>query len=422
MLERTFSNSSLSGEASGSSGTTGVHDFNNLSSIVYSTFPQQPKKRRNLPGHPEPNAEVIALSPRSLLASNRFVCEVCNKGFQRDQNLQLHRRGHNLPWKLNKRINGEYRKKVYVCPETSCVHHNPSRALGDLTGIKKHFCRKHREKRLRCYKCSKMYAVESDYKAHLKVCGTRETICDCGRVFSRKDKYETHRPFCDALAREAGSAQAIPIPPMYHFSQQNQNHDPNLNTSNGFSSPFFLEQLTVLQPSPPLPLISPPPAQQQPPPPPPPLIFLEQPNITQSAINTAHMSGSSALQQASNVDAGSISAAHTLSMGHIASSSLTQFDTNGFRQISEVGVESGTPDEISKKYLGCSSEKSSMWKNTDGPTRDFLGLAGEGGRHVKCNNNIHSFTRAIYFGSYDREHLLLRAPGLGYGDAWTGDY
>ncbi|CAG7896305.1 unnamed protein product [Brassica rapa] len=41
----------------------------------------------------DPEAEVIALSPKTLMAKNRFVCEICNKGFQRDQNLQLHRRG-----------------------------------------------------------------------------------------------------------------------------------------------------------------------------------------------------------------------------------------------------------------------------------------------------------------------------------------
>ncbi|KAF7808394.1 protein indeterminate-domain 11-like isoform X3 [Senna tora] len=33
------------------------------------------------------------------------------------------------------------RKIVYVCPEKSCVHNHPSRALGDLPSIKKHFCR-----------------------------------------------------------------------------------------------------------------------------------------------------------------------------------------------------------------------------------------------------------------------------------------
>uniref|UniRef100_A0A3Q7IZY4 C2H2-type domain-containing protein n=2 Tax=Solanum lycopersicum TaxID=4081 RepID=A0A3Q7IZY4_SOLLC len=152
----------------------------------------------------DPNAEVIALSPKSLMATNRFVCEICNKGFQRDQNLQLHRRGHNLPWKLKQRNNKEViKKKVYICPEKSCVHHDPSRALGDLTGVKKHYSRKHGEKKWKCEKCSKKYAVQSDWKAHSKICGTREYKCDCGTLFSRKDSFITHRAFCDALAEES---------------------------------------------------------------------------------------------------------------------------------------------------------------------------------------------------------------------------
>lgn len=135
----------------------------------------------------DPNAEVIALSPKTLMAKNRFVCEICHKGFQRDQNLQLHRRGHNLPWKLKQRnsSSSEARKRVYVCPEALCVHHNPARALGDLTGIKKHFSRKHGEKKWKCEKCSKKYAVQSDWKAHSKTCGTKEYKCDCGTIFSR---------------------------------------------------------------------------------------------------------------------------------------------------------------------------------------------------------------------------------------------
>lgn len=133
----------------------------------------------------DPTAEVVALSPTTLMATNRFVCEICNKGFQRDQNLQLHRRGHNLPWKLRQRTTTEVRKRVYICPEPTCVHHNPARALGDLTGIKKHYSRKHGEKKWKCDKCSKKYAVQSDWKAHQKTCGTREYKCDCGTIFSR---------------------------------------------------------------------------------------------------------------------------------------------------------------------------------------------------------------------------------------------
>lgn len=178
-------------------------------SVVEPTLPV--KKKRNLPGMPDPDAEVIALSPKTLMATNRFVCEICNKGFQRDQNLQLHRRGHNLPWKLRQRTNKEVRKRVYLCPEPTCIHHDPSRALGDLTGIKKHFCRKHGEKKFKCERCSKKYAVQSDWKAHMKTCGTREYRCDCGTLFSRRDSFITHRAFCDALAQESALAQPLAI-------------------------------------------------------------------------------------------------------------------------------------------------------------------------------------------------------------------
>ncbi|RDX78826.1 Protein indeterminate-domain 5, chloroplastic, partial [Mucuna pruriens] len=186
------------------------HSLTPSSSTTPAAPPPQ-KKKRNQPGTPcnslnsisNPDAEVIALSPKTLMATNRFICEVCNKGFQREQNLQLHRRGHNLPWKLKQKTTKEPKRKVYLCPEPTCVHHDPSRALGDLTGIKKHYSRKHGEKKWKCDKCSKKYAVQSDWKAHSKTCGTREYRCDCGTLFSRRDSFITHRAFCDALAQES---------------------------------------------------------------------------------------------------------------------------------------------------------------------------------------------------------------------------
>ncbi|KAG1335392.1 protein indeterminate-domain 7 [Cocos nucifera] len=221
-MEENMSNlTSASGEASVTS---------NQQSSFASANPAPVKKKRNLPGNPDPDAEVIALSPKTLMATNRFVCEICNKGFQRDQNLQLHRRGHNLPWKLKQRSSKEVRKKVYICPEVTCVHHDPSRALGDLTGIKKHFSRKHGEKKWKCDKCSKKYAVQSDWKAHSKICGTREYRCDCGTLFSRRDSFITHRAFCDALAEE--SARAMTANPLANhtpllFSQPTPSRDPS---------------------------------------------------------------------------------------------------------------------------------------------------------------------------------------------------
>ncbi|XP_061367822.1 protein indeterminate-domain 12-like [Gastrolobium bilobum] len=206
VVDENMSNlTSASSEISASSGTR--NDNGSLHPQYSSTSTNQepqPKKKRSLPGYPDPEAEVIALTPKTLMTTNRFICEVCNKGFQRDQNLQLHKRGHNLPWKLKKKNSKEItRKKVYICPEPTCVHHDPSRALGDLTGIKKHFFRKHGEKKWKCDKCSKRYAVQSDWKAHSKICGTREYKCDCGTLFSRRDSFITHRAFCDALAQES---------------------------------------------------------------------------------------------------------------------------------------------------------------------------------------------------------------------------
>ncbi|KAJ7533185.1 hypothetical protein O6H91_13G036800 [Diphasiastrum complanatum] len=212
-----------SGEASGSSdnhddsGSAPQQLYNSATSAPSANKAGQPpaRKKRNLPGTPDPDAEVIVLSPKTLMATNRFVCEICGKGFQRDQNLQLHRRGHNLPWKLRQRTSKEPRKRVYICPEPTCVHHDPSRALGDLTGIKKHFSRKHGEKKWKCDKCNKRYAVQSDWKAHSKTCGTREYRCDCGTLFSRRDSFITHRAFCDALGEDSGRSllgkQGIPL-------------------------------------------------------------------------------------------------------------------------------------------------------------------------------------------------------------------
>ncbi|KAI4357324.1 hypothetical protein L6164_001280 [Bauhinia variegata] len=232
------------------------------SSTAPNAAPQ--KKRRNQPGTPNPDAEVIALSPKTLMATNRFICEVCNKGFQREQNLQLHRRGHNLPWKLKQKTNKEPKKKVYLCPEPTCVHHDPSRALGDLTGIKKHYSRKHGEKKWKCEKCSKRYAVQSDWKAHSKTCGTREYRCDCGTLFSRRDSFITHRAFCDALAQESArhptnlNTMGTHLYSSNHMSlglsQIPQLQNQNQATSNnilrlGGGGPAKFEHLNVISPS-----------------------------------------------------------------------------------------------------------------------------------------------------------------------------
>ncbi|KAL7152718.1 hypothetical protein ABFS83_04G116800 [Erythranthe nasuta] len=170
------------------------------------------KRKRRPAGTPD--AEVVALSPKTLLESDRYVCEICNQGFQRDQNLQMHRRRHKVPWKLLKRETPAAGKRVFVCPEPSCLHHDRRHALGDLVGIKKHYRRKHSNQRQWvCERCAKGYAVQSDYKAHLKTCGTRGHSCDCGRVFSRVESFIEHQDACSMGQLRSENHRTPPPPP-----------------------------------------------------------------------------------------------------------------------------------------------------------------------------------------------------------------
>ncbi|KAI6684903.1 hypothetical protein NL676_030816 [Syzygium grande] len=97
--------------------STASANNDSLSGSTHDERPQQQapqaKKKRSLPGNPElnadPSAEGIAPSPETLMATKPFTCEIRKMGFKKYQNLQLHRRGHNLPWKL----------------EPAYVHHNP---------------------------------------------------------------------------------------------------------------------------------------------------------------------------------------------------------------------------------------------------------------------------------------------------------
>ncbi|CAN8275781.1 unnamed protein product [Cochlearia groenlandica] len=167
------------------------------------------KNINHLRNSPPPSSSSHHLSGGSIAAviPKRKRRPAGTPGFQRDQNLQMHRRKHKVPWKLIKRDNTnnnnnnnneqEAKKRVYVCPEPTCLHNNPSHALGDLVGIKKHFKRKHsKDKQWICEKCSKGYAVQCDYKAHIKTCGTRGHSCDCGRVFSRVESFIEHQDNC----------------------------------------------------------------------------------------------------------------------------------------------------------------------------------------------------------------------------------
>ncbi|KAJ7972739.1 Protein indeterminate-domain like [Quillaja saponaria] len=472
MFPAAMSNStSLSEEASVSSCTLG--GLNPVVSTFISQPPEKPKKKRSLPGNPDPDAEVIALSPKTLLATNRFVCEICNKGFQRDQNLQLHRRGHNLPWKLKQRNSKEVKKRAYVCPEPSCVHHNPSRALGDLTGIKKHYCRKHGEKKWKCEKCSKIYAVMSDWKAHTKTCGTREYRCDCGTLFSRKDSFITHRAFCDALAEESARLSAnqiantnplvqslFPFPNQQQNFQTNislnpwdpphQNPNPNTNTQN-LAIPHIKPEVPNFQ----IPhLSSPPPffreSQHQHPKG---LINSPFQNLHLTTQPTSpHLSATALLQKAATVGATAITGSVTAAVAATATAGavgqhvhqsvghMTQLNTGEFGRLSQ--LDSVGQLSVQDYIRGFTSRDLATWQKSDHLTRDFLGLTADANGIGNDGGNMHmdganvsvnmkdmlTFTGGAEYPPYDhhRHHPLLNLKtqqgfGLRFPETWGGD-
>ncbi|KAH9604621.1 hypothetical protein KSS87_011582 [Heliosperma pusillum] len=222
----------------GSSSSSAPSDHFHNATLASDHANSSNKRKRRPAGTPDPDAEVVSLSPKTLLESDRYVCEICNQGFQRDQNLQMHRRRHKVPWKLLKRENPVVRKRVFVCPEPTCLHHDPCHALGDLVGIKKHFRRKHsNHKQWVCDKCSKAYAVQSDYKAHLKTCGTRGHSCDCGRVFSRVESFIEHQDACNMGRHPAGGPPSHPPHPQQCLSRAASSSSPSNDTTTTNTAP-----------------------------------------------------------------------------------------------------------------------------------------------------------------------------------------
>ncbi|KAK1352691.1 Protein indeterminate-domain 12 [Heracleum sosnowskyi] len=381
----------------------------NLSPIDHQPTQQKIKRKRNLPGNPDPDAEVIALSPKTLMTTNRFVCEICNKGFQRDQNLQLHRRGHNLPWKLKQRNSKDViKKKAYVCPEPSY------------------------------------------WKAHTKTCGTREYRCDCGTLFSRKDSFVTHRAFCDALAEESARLCAANVPilmsPSSHFANNNTttSSPSSIPTSNNYpfpllSVPNFFSNGIHQQDH----YISFNPSWDPPPqnptyktikaeetnlnnndlddhvPSSSPLLYYHDPGFMTSSFrhppSFAHLSATALLQKAATVGAHS--------PGQVPST-MSTMDV-GCMGGSSVGGGGGVhvSANMSPEYLG---NYATMQQKSEGLTRDFLGLTGgERGDHrgnvdVNVNVNVNlrnllSYTGGVEFPGYnDRDHSLIRAR-VGFG-------